>query len=92
MDVFDNHDHFKNDKMNSDIIVKLKEAISASSPSKGQDPNHVYLAAYNSATQNLSALDSKLSKKQEMMRRQFKELVSESLKLFIDTFIEVPSR
>lgn len=35
LEVFESQDKFTSDKMNKDIITKLKDAIGASSPSKG---------------------------------------------------------
>ena len=90
LEVFESQDKFTSDKMNKDIITKLKDAIGASSPSKGQDPNHVYLAAIPTVTPRKE--QSKTIKRQDVMRNQFKEMVVDSLKLFIDTFIEAPSR
>ena len=44
LEVFDSYEKFKRDQDNKEIVQRLKEAITASSPCRGQDPNHVYLS------------------------------------------------
>ena len=81
-----------NDDNNSEAVNKLKDAIRASSPTNGQDPNHVYVSGASRANSISKSVDSKTHRKNEKMKSEFKELVVTNLRLFIDEFIEMPSK